>query len=199
MKRLLFMLAVSSLAVSCGSEKSGSVELSGTHNGHDWVDLGLSVKWATCNVGADNPNQPGDCYAWGETRTEEYYEGNCETYGKCIEDIKGTERDVAHGLWGGDWRMPTPAEFEELSCRCDWELVDDGYKITGPNGNSIFLFVDTKRYYEQPHNCRAYWTSMPYSLDPKYACGFDIEPDFGSREPVGFVRNHFLMVRPVLE
>lgn len=172
--------------------------MSGTHNGHDWVDLGLSVKWATCNVGADNPNQPGDFYAWGETRTKEYYEGNCETYGKWIEDIKGTERDVAHGMWGGDWRMPTQAEFEELSCNCDWELVDDGYKITGPNGNSIFLFNDTKRYYES-RSGETYWTSMPDSSDPEYACGFGIDSEYGSREPCRYQRNSLLMVRPVLE
>ena len=93
----------------------------GEYAGHGYVDMGLSVKWATCNVGADSPNDYGNYYAWGETETKSSYdEGNCETWKKKIGDIGGTIRDVAHAEWGGGWRMPTVAEFEELRHNCIW-------------------------------------------------------------------------------
>ena len=75
-------------------------DVSGTHKGHDYVNLGLSVKWATCNVGASVPSDYGDQYKWGTTETNGSYTEN-------IGDISGTNRDVAHIKWGGDWRMPT--------------------------------------------------------------------------------------------
>ena len=68
----------------------------GTINGHEWVDLGLSVKWATCNVGASSPSDYGNYYAWGETRTKsEYTTDNCSTYGINIGDISGDSRTGA--------------------------------------------------------------------------------------------------------
>ena len=119
----------------------------GTIAGHKYVDLGLSVKWATCNVGASSPEDYGDYYAWGETSTKSSYdEGNCATYGKSIGDIGGTSRDVARVKWGSPWRMPTKAEFDELlnTANCTWEWTTlngkKGYKVTSrKNGNSIFL------------------------------------------------------------
>ena len=73
----------------------------GTINGHQWVDLGLSVKWATCNVGASSPSDYGNYYAWGETRTKsEYTVDNSFTYGINIGDISGDSRyDVARANW----------------------------------------------------------------------------------------------------
>ena len=114
---------------------------------HAYVDLGLSVKWATCNVGANSPEEYGDYYAWGETFTKSSYEkSNSETWGKNIGDIGGTYRDVAHVKWGGNWRMPTRAEFNELldTVNCTWAFDSlngkMGYKITSlKNGNFIFL------------------------------------------------------------
>ena len=56
-----------------------------TINGHEYVDLGLSVKWAMCNVGASSPEEYGDYYAWGETKTKSSYDSNnCETSRKKI-------------------------------------------------------------------------------------------------------------------
>lgn len=117
------------------------------YNGHEYVDLGLpsGLKWATCNVGADNPEDYGDYYAWGETSVKSTYdESNCKTDGKYMRDIKGNPQyDAARANWGGSWRLPTKAELEELWCECTWEWTTqngvDGRKVTGPNGNSIFI------------------------------------------------------------
>ena len=113
------------------------------------VDLGLSVEWAACNVGASAPEEYGDLYAWGETATKEDYSEEAYLYYKNYEyvgigkDISGTDYDVAHKTWGGRWRMPTKAEVDELTKQCVWTstTVHDvkGFKVTGPNGNSIFL------------------------------------------------------------
>ncbi|MBO5848550.1 MAG: DUF1566 domain-containing protein [Bacteroidales bacterium] len=115
------------------------------HQGHEYVDLGLSVKWATCNIGASSPEGYGDYFAWGETNTKARYEEyNSKTYCKPMSDISGNAQyDVAKAKWGGEWRMPTGEEMDELlnECTWTWELKEGvkGYKITGPNGNSIFL------------------------------------------------------------
>ena len=133
----------------------------GTINGHEWVDLGLSVKWATCNVGASKPEDYGGYYAWGETKeksdyswsTYKWYKGSSNTMVKyCTNGRCGTvdnktvlepQDDVAHVKWGGTWRMPTSDELDELRKKCKWEWTTinrvNGYKVTGPNGNSIFL------------------------------------------------------------
>ena len=112
---------------------------------HAYVDLGLSVKWATCNIEAESTSDYGDYYAWGETATKNSYSSaNSATYGIELNDIAGdADYDVATALWGGTWRMPTYDECAELVDNCTWEwtAVDDtnGYLVTGPNGNSIFL------------------------------------------------------------
>ena len=115
-------------------------QTTGTLNGHDWVDLGLpsGTKWATCNVGANSPTAYGNYYAWGETFTKsEYGESNYTYYGN--PTILPPSADAATTNWGNGWRMPTNTEFDELQKRCSWEWKDGGYKVTGPNGNSIFL------------------------------------------------------------
>ncbi|MBO7228047.1 MAG: hypothetical protein J6V33_10770 [Bacteroidales bacterium] len=128
---------------------------SGTISGHDYVDLGLSVKWAACNVGANKPEEYGNYYAWGETETKtEYTKNNCKTieikkrlfgvFGDDkIIDKRENFKDAARANWGGTWRLPTKAEMEELKNKCTWTWITQsgvkGYKVTGPNGNSIFL------------------------------------------------------------
>ena len=128
---------------------------------YEAVDLGLSVKWASCNVGAESPEDYGGYYAWGETEeksnyewsTYKWYNGSYDTMTKyCTDSSYGTvdnktildpEDDVAHVEWGGSWRMPTLDEIKELGKKCTWEWTTvngvTGYKVTGPNGNSIFL------------------------------------------------------------
>ena len=116
-----------------------------TINGHEYVDLGLNIKWATCNIGASSPSDFGDYYAWGETMPKsEYIMDNSRTYDKFLQDISGNpEYDVARAKWGGLWRLPTMAEFEELKDKCIWTYIFErghyGCRVHGPNGNSIFL------------------------------------------------------------
>ena len=136
------------------SSTSSSTSASGTINGHEYVDLGLSVKWATCNVGASSPEDYGNYYAWGETSTKSSYdEDNSKTYGKSFYnyDIRGhASLDAARANWGGTWRLPTEAEAQELLDKCDWEWITQGgkkgCKVTGPSGQSIFLPAAGLRY-----------------------------------------------------
>lgn len=143
-----------------------------TINGHEYVDLGLSVKWATCNVWAYLPSDTGDYYAWGETATkEDYSQNSSETFGKgSMSDIRGTSRDVARKEWGIPWRMPTKAEFEELLNNCTWTWTTQdsrrGYCIISKlNGNSIFLPAAGARYgTSSPSDVNSngyYWCSTP--------------------------------------
>ena len=144
-----------------------SVASKNTKTTHEYVDLGLSIKWATCNVGADKPEENGILYAWGETEPKNIldprnwmtgkwgnvmfgftkYNTNSE-YGTV--DNKTTldpEDDVAHVIWGGKWRMPTKQEMVELLDNCTWEWTTlngvNGYRVTskkqGYTNRSIFL------------------------------------------------------------
>ncbi len=147
-------------------------------NGHEYVDLGLpsGLKWATYNVGARSPEDYGDYYAWGETKTKsQYYGGNgCATdkYRYDMKDISGnTKFDVARLKWGSTWRMPTKAEFEELNSECTWTWTTkngvNGYEVTGPNDNSIFLpaagYCYDVRIFDKGSRGH-YWSSTPASL-----------------------------------
>lgn len=115
----------------------------------EMIDLGLSVKWASHNVGASSPEGFGGYYAWGETEEKSYYESNTYKYyqnGSYVNignNISGTQYDVAHVKWGGSWRMPTLDEIIELVNKCSWKWTTyngvKGQLVTGPNGNSIFL------------------------------------------------------------
>ena len=105
------------------------------------IDLGLpsGTKWASCNVGANMPEEFGDYYAWGATEVSS--EGLNEDY--LSSNICGTQHDVAHMKWGGEWRMPNYAQILELidNCTHEWTKLNEvkGSKFTGLNGNSIFL------------------------------------------------------------
>ena len=147
---------------------------------HEYVDLGLSVKWATCNVGASKPEEYGDYFAWGETSPKEKYtEGNSLTFGKQMSDIAGNAQyDAARANWGGNWRMPTETEMQELIDKCKWEWVTvngvKGYKVTGPNGNKIFLPATGFRYGSSLYGAGGgggYWSSTPYDSDANNAYG----------------------------
>ena len=126
--------------INCLVATNTNSPTTGTLNGHDWVDLGLpsGTKWATCNVGANSPTAYGNYYAWGETFTKSEYGESNYTYSD-NPTILPPSADAATANWGNGWRMPTNTEFDELQKRCSWEWKDGGYKVTGPNGNSIFL------------------------------------------------------------
>ncbi|MCC8118727.1 MAG: hypothetical protein LIP09_08285 [Bacteroidales bacterium] len=124
---------------------------SAIEDSRDVVDLGLSVDWAVCNVGAKYPWECGDYFAWGETEAkEEYSAGNCITSGKSLgkrqirrEQALPETNDAASVQWGGSWRMPLQQEIDELKNLCMWIPTsicgNPGYQVLGPNGNSIFL------------------------------------------------------------
>lgn len=141
-----------------------------TINGHEYVDLGLSVKWATCNVGASSPEEPGEYYAWGEIEAKSSCtKENCKTWEKKMDSISGDAAfDAARAEWGGTWRLPTKADFWELENNCSWESTElngkAGYKITGKNGNSIFLPAGGWRSgtkLESVGSYGSYWSATP--------------------------------------
>ncbi|MBO7256936.1 MAG: DUF1566 domain-containing protein, partial [Bacteroidales bacterium] len=177
-------------------------------NGYKYVDLGLpsGLKWATCNVGADSPEEYGDFYAWGEIETKsEYIEDNSKTDGKSMSDISGNAAyDVARAKWGGSWRLPTKKELEELESKCTWEWTiqngKEGYKVTGPNGNSIFLPAAGFRYESSLYcvgECGSYWSSTPYESSDDYAYSLDFSSFY--HDVAWFDRLQGRSVRPVSE
>lgn len=115
------------------------------------VDLGLSVLWASHNVGATRPEEYGGYYAWGETEEKEKYtDENYKYYDRMTgemadlgREISGTKYDVAKMKWGDNWHMPTADEMLELTEQCEWtDTIYNGIKgkrVKGRNGNSIFL------------------------------------------------------------
>lgn len=192
-----------------------------TYNVGRAVDLGLSVKWASCNVGASSPEEYGGYYAWGETEektdyswsTYKWCNGSYDNQTKyCTSSSYGTvdnkttldlEDDVAHVKWGGNWRMPTMAEQDELRTKCDWEWTTmngvKGYQVTGPNGNSIFLPVTGSRsdggvYY---HTYGCYWSASLRENSSNYAYYLDFNDGFYEWKVI--VRYYGLTVRPVTE
>ena len=150
------------------------------------VDLGLSVKWANMNVGAKTPSGFGSYFAWGETKTKQFFSWNTYTWSKgdspSLTKYSTLDRktqlalsdDAARANMGGDWRMPTVDEYEELIDNCKWEWTNkdgvNGYKVTSKkNGNSIFLPITGFRFYGDVQ-FRAingiYWTSSLYTANP---------------------------------
>ena len=172
MKRIIYLSVLAILAtfaVSCDNEDKG-IENNGSGeqgSGYQYVDLGLSVNWATFNVGATRPEEYGDYYAWGETEPKSKYDWS--TYKFCTGPdssltkyntksesgrvdnklVLDPEDDVAHVKWGADWRMPTVLEIEELcdSDNCKWTWTSqngvNGFKVVskipGYEGKSIFI------------------------------------------------------------
>lgn len=160
-------------------------------NGHEAVDLGLNVKWAICNIGANKPEDIGEKYHWGEIELPSEESRFYDEERKCIDytiiglhyrqgykrwryktngikssviqyDISGSDMyDVARHKWGSNWRMPTPAELDELIDGCTWEPMkignQCGWKITGKNGNSIILPADEE--------FDGYYYSSRYQID----------------------------------
>ena len=101
------------------------------------VDLGLSVNWAECNVGANSPEEVGYCVPLGNVT------GTTKAPKNPKSVVSGTNSDIAVVKLGNGWRMPTGAEMMELREKCSWtvETVNgrNGFRVTGPNGNSIFF------------------------------------------------------------
>lgn len=187
-------------------------------NGHEYVDLGLSVKWANMNIGATSMEDYGDYFAWGETSgyksgkrtfdtsTYKYYKSTngkdkdgfdvvlASGYTKYVtksnasshgydgfyddKTVLDPEDDAAIANWGGSWRMPTRAEQDELRTKCTWEWKElngkKGYKVTGPNGNFIFLpaagYCNVSSLYNNAGSVGNYWSSSLHTSYSGDAC-----------------------------
>lgn len=178
-----------------GEVKSFTFEWSEIEIARGPVDLGLSVKWATCNVGATVPEEYGDYYRWGETEPKadyyapyyKYYNNSSRSFTKynCNSSygpvdnkmILELEDDAANVNWGGNWRMPTEDEFYELMINCTWKWTTlngvNGYKVTsnidGYNNCSIFLpassYHSDGSVYEEGTR-GTYWTSLLSDFNP---------------------------------
>ncbi|MBR5573918.1 MAG: carboxypeptidase regulatory-like domain-containing protein [Paludibacteraceae bacterium] len=170
--------AINEIGTSYGSTISFTTEqsssTSNTENGHQYVDLGLSVKWATCNVGTTKPEGYGDYFAWGETRSKSYYNSSSYSYYDNPTTLP-LSADAARANWGGQWRMPTIDEFEELRNNCTWKWTTqngvNGYKVTS-NSNGNYIFLPAAGYRDLGSLYGAgdygyYWSSSAYG--PNYS------------------------------
>ena len=172
------------------------------------VDLGLSVKWASWNVGASAPAEFGGRYGWadppGEKRTTELADYPSATP---PENICGTEYDIARAQWGDGWRLPSQAEFQELVDNCTWEWTEmngvTGRRATATNGNSIFFPAAASRDGETVSNQvgqrGCYWSGTLYpGNDARYAYYFYFYE--GNQQPTRNNRRYMgYSVRPVKE
>jgi len=201
---------------SYGSEKSFSLY---------YVDLGLpsGLLWATCNVGADSPEDYGDYFAWGETQpkgnyywgTYQYCNGSYLTLTKyCNTAMNGyngftdnlttlqPNDDVATAQWGSSWRMPTEAEWQELldNTAHEWTTQNGvkGRRFTASNGNSLFLPAAGYRYWSTLYDAGSrgiYQSSSLYTGNPGDAWKFDFGSDYYGLDSSG--RESGLSVRAV--
>lgn len=219
------MLAfLSPLLVSCDNEGD---DLGSGNNAHEYVDLGLpsGLKWATCNVGATTPEEYGNYYCWGEIEIEmgDYdwsaYSWSYDAYNTMTKyntnelfgfkgfvdgkNVLDAEDDVAAVLWGGNWRMPTKLEVQELIDNCEWEwTLQNGVKgcrvASKVNGNSIFLpaagsMEDDELISESINGC--YWTK---SLHEKVTnSAYQLLFGISYRNAYYSYRNNGYVVRPV--
>ena len=188
--------------VKDNNKTDDSADSLGIAEGHEYVDLGLpsGTLWATCNVGANAPEDYGDYFAWGEITTKttfdwstyKWYNGGSHSLTKyCTNSDYGTvdnktvldlADDAAYANWGGEWRMPTSTELDELRTECTWTWnVKNGINgciVTGPNGNTIFLpaagVLDGSNWLEVG-TIGGYWSSLlgTYYSDDAYGVGFN--------------------------
>ena len=188
---------VSDYGLAYGNEVSFTTQDGSGGDDHAYVDLGLpsGILWATCNVGANVPEDYGDYFAWGEAQVK--WEYNMSTYQHCyaewsmltkycnslsfgfsIDDLTVLllEDDAASANWGGDWRIPTKEEWGELcqNTTHTWTTQNGtpGYLFAASNGNSLFL--PAAGYYEESwwsgfDYFGNYWSSSLYTTNPNYA------------------------------
>ena len=174
------------------------LKLDFTHNGYEYVDLGLPsrLKWATCNVGATSPEQAGLYFAWGETvgYTAEQVTSGVKAFSEDVYNAGPAasintdltlEQDAAHANMGGNWRMPTKDEYQELLDNCNVVRTNDynGTGVAGKvftskvNGKSVFFPTVGNCYNSSVNNVGSdgvYWSaswnshSEAWNLDFNY-------------------------------
>ena len=188
------------------------------------VDLGLSVKWSSTNLGAMSPEDSGAYFAWGETETKKVF--SWKTYAWCngsettltkynskefygVVDNKNSLEfvdDAANVKLGNNWRIPTQSEWRELEKNCYWKAEEQngvsGYLITSEiNGNSIFLPKSALRrddFYDNQTACGGYWTSDRNTGDPYEAYCLYAGPSGTYSSRLLKNRCYGLTLRPVL-
>ena len=190
-------------------------------NNHEYVDLGLpsGTLWATMNLGAEFIEDYGELYAWGDlepkqgdTDSSRYYSNGEYTkyhYYNYTDTIEGDNKtilelsdDAANVNWGGDWRMPTLEEFQELVENCTWDWVEkdsiEGMNVTSPNGNTIFLPAAGCSNYDV-NIFGNYWSSTLDKISSRYAYVLDIERGLIRFDHSAFyIRDWGRSVRPIL-
>ena len=174
--------------------------------GHMYVDLGLpsGTLWSVCNMGADKPEEFGEYYAWGETSTKSSYNWNTYSIGSELDSLPALDEahDAAATKWGYGWRMPSREDFDEIVTYCTktWTTRNNvnGYLITGPNGNTMFLPASGGRgdgnIYESG-SCGFYWLNSVYTDDTQFAWGFLLDSD--SFFETSYYRMYGQTIRPV--
>lgn len=182
---------------------------------HEYVDLGLSVKWASCNMGATSPEEYGNYYAWGETNTKstyswdnyKYYTGDILNLRNIGNDIKKTTYDAAYVNWSNNWRLPTEVEVGELVSKCTFEEYSqngvDGFLVTGPNGASIFFPRAGQKVNAEFRRGCYYWTSNLFQEDDMRASSLEIlknKDGIISPLPYSHIFRYFgIPIRPVTD
>lgn len=173
------------------------------------VDLGLSVKWAGWNLGANSTEQKGGYYGWADSEgINRSKDMNQYPSANPPGTISGTRYDTARKLWGSNWRMPNAYEMLELYNECKWEWISFkgiyGAKVTGPNGNAIFLpaagYREGYDYDSQNEEC-IYWAGSLDPTDPEGAFCVAVEKEGNSidREFYPEDRHLGLSIRPVYD
>ena len=231
MKRIIKLLPIAAVIcmgmLSCDKDDNDDKDAGKNSNmylGHEYVDLGLKVKWATCNVGATTREGYGDYFAWGDTTTL-YKSGYAQSdaasivwkdddyvddgyswlyYTHMVDGNKLTKYcndgsigscgytdsyntllsvdDVANYMWGGNWRMPTKEDFDELLNNCNWEKVTqrdvECWKVTSKKDSSKSIFLPAAGYRGDTNlsvvgSYGHYWSSSLDTDNPKKACCLD--------------------------
>lgn len=195
-----------SVFMFCATVILAVAQNSGHDNGYEWVDLGLpsGVRWSTCNVGAQTPEDYGNLYAWGETRDKDVYSESL-FYGVNIGDFSRDVRyDVASRLWGDNWRVPTAVEWQELidNCLLCWTTYNGvaGYKITSKNNNNSIFLPAVGAYYkffwDGKGSVGGYWSSTPVQ-DDSYENALMLAFNSSGYVVEGRCRDFGLPIRPV--
>ena len=187
-----------------------------THNGHEFVDLGLpsGTLWATCNVGATSPEQAGLYFAFGETKgfTAEQVEKEERSFddksykAKDISTNLTLEQDAAHFYMGGKWRMPTAGYYQELidNCNVVWTADYNGTGVAGRvftskvNGNYVFFPADgycLNSFGYRVGSGGYYWSASWHSFFSAWVLDFD----FGGQDVYRDDRCYGYSVRGVCE
>lgn len=199
-----------------------------THKGHDYVDLGLpsGTLWATCNVGANKPEEYGDYFAWGETQKKATYNWHTYKYANGARDrltkycnksnsgnngftdnltVLQLSDDAATANWGSGWRTPSKAQWKELidNTTHTWTTRNGvtGRLFTAKNGNSLFLPAAGDRWADELRYAGSdgyYLSSSLITDSPNYAWYLY----FGSGDAYGscvYGRFYGFSVRPVRE